>query len=311
MKKLATLISSILIISSCAIGQLQIQNPGFEEWEDAGTVVDEPVNWSSIKTSDAPAFNGIAPVVWGISDDAHSGNYSLSLFNVVSLVIATGTTSNGRYHTELPASESYVFTDENDDKWNSPISAKPDSIVGWYKCSATEGDFGTIKVILHKGYAQSPGDESDYIAMAYKELPSAAITEWTRFSIPFEYYSNETPAYYLAILTSGNGEDALPGSTALFDDLEFIYNGSSVDELPVQELNIHLQKNKLIINTLNNTNSQFDFVLHNVNGRIVHSTSLDFSNSNSIDINHLKNGMYIATATNSEEFYMRKVMIIK
>jgi len=70
----------------------QLSNPGFEAWEDAGTVADEPVKWSSIKTSDAGDFiNNFAPVVWGQSADAHSGSYSLELTNVMSIVLATGT----------------------------------------------------------------------------------------------------------------------------------------------------------------------------------------------------------------------------
>jgi len=312
MKKFFTTFFALIIIAGFATAQLQIQNAGFENWEDAGTVVDEPVNWSSIKTSDDIYFNNLAPVVWGKSTDAHSGNYSLSLFNVGSLVIATGTVSNGRYHTQLPADSSYVFTDVNDAQWNSPLVGRPDSVVGWYKCNAGQNDFGTVKFMLHKGYAQIPGTEETSIAMAYWELPSIEITEWTRFSIPFEYTSNETPNYYLAILTSGNGVDAQLNSTALYDDLEFIYNnGSSVSELPVQDLNIFTRYNNLVIKTLSSSNSSFDFELRDISGRLVHHGNIKLSGYNSIDISELNNGLYIATAINSDEYYMSKVMILK
>lgn len=305
-----TLISTVFIVFGL-FGQQQFQNPGFEQWEDAGTVVDEPVNWSSIKTSDDIFYNNLAPVVWGQSTDAHSGNFSLSLFNVGSLVIASGTASNGRYHTQLPADSSYVFTDVNDAQWNSPINGRPDSIVGWYKCDASENDFGTVKVMLHNGYGQIPGTEDNAIAIAYLELPSAEITTWTRFSTPFDYFSSETPQYYLAILTSGNGVDAQLGSTALFDDLEFIYNGSSVNELPIQDLDIIMRHNELIIRTTSNSNTPFLFELRDVNGRVVNSGNLNLSGYNNIDINQLQDGLYIATASNSKEFYMSKIMIIK
>ncbi len=314
MKKITTIILSLLFLSSGAFAQIQIQNPGFESWEDAGTVEDEPVNWNSIKTSDDPFYNNLAPVVWGRSDDAHSGNYSLSLFNVGSLVIATGTICNGRYHTQLPADSSYVFTDPNDDQWNSPINARPDSVVGWYKCNATEGDHGTIKFMLHNGYAKIPGDEDASIAIAQWDMPTIEITEWTRFSIPFVYTSNETPQYYLSILTSGNGVDALLGSTAKFDDLEFIYNGNSVSELPVKDLSIYLKNSSLVINPINNNNNNskpFEFSIQDINGKVVYSSKLLLTEMNSIDISNLNSGIYIATASNSDVIYMNKVMILK
>ncbi len=272
---------------------------------------DEPVNWSSIKTSDDTFYNNLAPVVWGKSDDAHSGNYSLSLFNVGSLVIATGTICNGRSHTQLPADSSYVFTDVNDDQWNSPLNARPDSVVGWYKCNATEGDHGTVKFMLHSGYAQIPGGEENSIAVADWNMPSAEITEWTRFSIPFIYTSEETPQYYLSILTSGNGVNALLGSTAKFDDLEFIYNGSSVSEMQVLDLSIYIQNSRLVISPIKNISKPFDFSIRDISGKIVHNSSLLLNEPNNIDISNLNDGMYIATAINSDGVYMGRVMILK
>lgn len=311
MKLIFTTITAIVFLATGLNAQLQIQNPGFENWEDAGTVEEEPVNWSSIKTSDDVFYNNLAPVVWGKSEDAHSGNYSLSLFNVGSLVIATGTICNGRYHTQLPADSSYVFTDINDDRWNSPLAGRPDSVVGWYKCNPGIGDFGTIKFMLHKGYAQIPGSEESSIAIAYMELPTTEVNTWTRFSIPFDYYSGETPEYYLAILTSGNGVDAQLNSTALFDDLEFIYNGSSISELTAQKLHVSIVNNNLIINSLSDSNEPFVFKLMDLNGRIVHNEQLLLSGYNKINIAHLKKGVYIATATNSSEYFMNKIMIVR
>jgi len=84
-----------------------IENPGFEEWElPFGLPVNhpEPVNWSSIKTSDNININPVAPINWARSDTAHSGNYSLKLFNVSALcLVATGTMTNGRVHAEVSA----------------------------------------------------------------------------------------------------------------------------------------------------------------------------------------------------------------
>mgnify|MGYP001554473288 CR=1 FL=1 len=77
MKKLIAIIISVhcsLLTVHSLYAQQQFDNPGFEEWDDAGTVIDEPVNWSSIKTGDGGTIiNDAAPVVWEQSTDAHSG----------------------------------------------------------------------------------------------------------------------------------------------------------------------------------------------------------------------------------------------
>jgi len=43
--------------------QTQFVNPGFEEWEEIGfgPNIIEPVNWSSIKSTDDDNLNGVAP----------------------------------------------------------------------------------------------------------------------------------------------------------------------------------------------------------------------------------------------------------
>ena len=65
MKKNLLILLSLCLTVLVVHGQ-QMTNPSFEDWEDAGTVIDEPVNWSSIKTSDAGSLiNNAAPVVWG------------------------------------------------------------------------------------------------------------------------------------------------------------------------------------------------------------------------------------------------------
>src|SRR5690554_8212638 len=54
MKK-SILIIAAGLMASISIAQQQIQNPGFEDWDDVGTSTQEPTNWSSLKTADALA----------------------------------------------------------------------------------------------------------------------------------------------------------------------------------------------------------------------------------------------------------------
>ncbi len=115
------------MMSLSLVAQQQFENPGFEDWEDAGTVIEEPTNWSSIKTSDAgQIINDAAPVVWAQSDDAHSGNYSLKLFNTAAFtIVASGTISNGRVHADFNPELGYVYTQHDDDRWHTALAVIP------------------------------------------------------------------------------------------------------------------------------------------------------------------------------------------
>jgi hypothetical protein len=216
----------------CFYSQSQIDNAGFENWENAGTSVDEPTDWSSIKTSDDPTLAGFAPVVWGQSTDAHSGSYSLEMTNVsVFGVVANGIVTNGRVHADFDPNLGYVFTDQSDNSWNQSFTDKPDSLVGWYKFSPSGSDKAKVEAVLHTGNAQIPenGTLSNWVANARADFTSST-SSWTRFSAPFYYYNNSTPQYILLVLTSGDSTIAVNGSQLLLDDLELIYLPASVNE---------------------------------------------------------------------------------
>ena len=231
MKKILALFICLIYLCVCYT-QTQIDNSGFENWEDAGTSVDEPTDWSSIKTSDDATLAGFAPVVWGKSTDAHSGNYSLEMTNVsVFGVVANGIVTNGRVHADFDPNLGYVFTDQSDNLWNQSFSDKPDSLVGWYKFSPSGSDKAKVEAVLHTSNAQIPenGTQSNWVANARADFNSS-VSSWTRFSVPFNYYNNSTPEYILIVLTSGDSTVAVDGSQLLLDDLELIYLPATVDE---------------------------------------------------------------------------------
>ncbi len=310
MKTIFTLLFSVIIPFSTLIAQQQILNPGFEEWENVWVGTDEPVNWSSIKTSDNSDLNALAPVVWGPSTDAHSGNYSLSLTNVGSIVVATGMITNGRVHSQIPADLSYAYTDMANNDWHGTLTTRPDSVSVWYKCNPESGDFGTIKFLLHTGYAQLPGDENNAIAMAYYEMPSEVVNQWTRVSIPFEYSSSFDPEYILAVLTSGNGTEAIIGSTALFDDIDLIYNPSNLIHLPESSLKLFITNQQLnIITNDTHKNKMYNIKLIDINGRTVIDTQIILDENNKINTSNLLAGIYVVVVRNSEATFTQKILI--
>jgi hypothetical protein len=222
----ALIISILFFVGAPYFAQQQFENPGFETWENEGTATAEPVNWSSLKTSSGGQA-GVAPKV--ISKDAgRNGGSSVKFENISAFgITANGILTNGRvYAPDFNPENGYVGTVSTDDRWNTPFTSRPDSLVGWYKFQPTPGDKGKVEVVLHKGTDCSlpEGDvPNDLVAFARFDMVETTST-WKRFSVPFTYYSADQPDYMLSVLTSGDSTQALIGSLAWFDDLEFIYN---------------------------------------------------------------------------------------
>lgn len=291
--------------------QYQLENPGFEFWENVILPVEEPVDWSSIKTGDVDNLNVAAPIVWGKSTDAHSGNYSLKLFNVWVFLInqaAVGTMTNGRIHPDLNLDNSYSYTDTLDSRWNTPLPHRPDSLTGWYKCYPEPGDFGTVKAVLHRGYGQQPEGNSEWIGVAYYELPGDTVDVWTRFSVPFVYTLDDTPEYILCYMTSGNGVDAIGESSALFDDLELIYNPDGIEEFTTANFKAYYSSNQLVVSLDESSGLPYNLTVFDITGRNVFETKLIGGQQSRLNV-HLVPGIYIVKASLGDKVLSKKIVI--
>lgn len=318
MKKLVLIFTVVLfgIFSLHAQTADTIENPGFEKWEvPFGLPTDhpEPVNWSGIKTSDNANVNPLAPVNWARSDTAHSGNYSLKLFNVSALgLVATGTMTNGRVHAEVSATASYIYTDTTNSLWNTPFTGRPDSLVGWFMCNPVSGDHGNVLAILHTGYARSPAlsnDTSTWVAKVSFDLPDTKVETWTRFSVPFSYYSDRTPQYILIILTSGNGTKAIAGSSAKFDDLKVIYNNATgIRNYQKGSLSVFVYNKKLQLRLANTPRGIYKVRILNILGRVQYATTLQSGENKTIDIS-LPSGIYLIQAQYGDNILVKKILI--
>lgn len=241
MKKSLLLISSVVILSN-AFAQQQIPNASFEEWDDIGTATMEPTHWSSLKTADAQA--SLAPEVLSQSE-GRTGMHSV-LLEVKSVfgISANGIMTTGRIHADLNPENGYVYTDVTDPRWNMPFTDRPDSLVGWVKYDPKDGDRGKVEVLLHKGAeAQIPKNQAtidNTIATARFDIETGS-TEWTRFSMPFIYESQEDPEYILFAVAAGDSTVSKNGTKLWIDDLELIYNEDiSVNDLAQQNNDFHL-----------------------------------------------------------------------
>ena len=301
----------LLFTSFCfQVSAQQLENNGFENWENAGTVADEPTEWSSIKTANANStvISG-APQVWSQSTDAHSGSYSVQLQNKTSFgIVATGTITNGRVYATFNPSQGYVYTDQADPQWNFAFTGRPDSLVGWYKYTSQSGDHGKAEVILHTGDGKNPenGTQTNFVARARFDMPSTSVSSWTRFSVPFHYYKSGNPEYALAVLTSGDSTIAKDGSIALFDDIEFIYNPLGVNETSLKKLNVFTDGNTVYINGGESvTGAQLK--VYDISGRMIFSSFINTA-VYSFQLND-PSGIYLCEISTKKDRIVKKVVI--
>lgn len=316
MKRFQLTLLIVLLLAGVSTAQDQLENPGFELWDTIQAsetdTIWEPVEWSSLKTSDNPGLNALAPVVCNRSSDAHSGEYSVKLTNVLSFVVANGVVSNGLFHPDVNPVLAYIFTDTLNSEWNTPLTARPDSISGWFKYTPQGGDTLQVIVNLHQGFGKQPdiAFTQNWIAVAEFKSPLNTEDEWVRFSVPFTYFSEDSPEYVLVVLNSGSGYTPVAGSIALFDDLEMIYNSpqSLEDKIRQSEGFIYaLDKQHLMIREMDH--SQFQTVrIHDLSGKLVFEGSVTSDQVN-ISSAHLREGIYIVTLNGKENVFSQKIML--
>lgn len=316
MKKILVTLLAVLFLAGISDAQSQLENPGFEQWEDVlvggGDTIREPTDWSSLKTSDNAQMSTLAPVVCTRSREAHSGLYSVQLTNIMSLIVANGVATNGRIHPNITTSLAYSFTDTLHSEWSTPFTARPDSVVGWFRYAPQSDDTLQVKIILHRGFGKQPDANymDNWVGVAEYKSPLNTGDTWVRFSKPFTYFDDDAPEYILVILNSGNGYFPVAGSVALFDDLEMIYNSpqNSLYDRQAHSGFIYAAGNRqLVIQGMSQAKFQRAEV-RDLTGRLVWSGILT---SDRIDLSsaNLKKGLYLVTLAGKTDVYTQKIML--
>lgn len=311
MKKTFTLF--ILLACSFIFVTAQIDNPSFEEWEDVGFGPDlmEPVNWSSIKTSDNTTLNPLAPVVWEKSDEAHTGNHSIKLFNVPTLldIVAVGTITNGRIHSEFDTELAYSFTDPSDSKWHTAINYRPDSLVVWMKFFPVGADSMQLQGVLHVGEGTIPPtaeNQANWVAHAELHV-GGTIDTWTRIAISFDYNDERIPEYLLFTFNSGNGTEPEVDSYGFIDDVELIGGEQAIGDHLESTGIIYFADNALNFNEISN-----DFLkdasleIYDLTGRSIFETKNIVSSVSLTNVKFME-GIHLVKLISGSESIIRKV----
>jgi hypothetical protein len=217
-----------LFTCNSLFSQQQINNPGFEYWEEIRSDVYEPMNWNSIKNTDgSKATKRMAPEVASRTESVHSGANALKLINKSTMgIIANGMLTNGAIHGEMDKSKSYVYTDISNAEFSTPFTSRPDSITGWYRYIPAENDSAMVVILLHDGYITLPdhGTKSCWVGGVKLMLGATLGDNWIRFSAPLAYFKDSTPKNIIIVFSAGNRQKAVEGSIAFFDDIQLIYN---------------------------------------------------------------------------------------
>jgi hypothetical protein len=317
MKKIQSTLWIVFLVTGMASAQGQLENSGFEQWDDIligeEDTIREPVDWSSLKTSDIQALSDFAPVVCKRSSDAHSGDYSVELTNyAVFSIVANGTVTNGRFHPDLDPEIAYLYTDTLDDRWNNPLILRPDSIAGWFKYIPQGNDTLQVIVALHRGFGKQPDEDktNTWIGEAEYKSPLNTADEWIRFSAPFTYYSDSMPEYALVVLNSGSGYTPVAGSIARFDDLMMIYNYplNSQDVLKDREGFVYMVNNQQLVLKGIELASFQTLRIHDITGKLVWDGMIT---ADQVDITaaNLKKGIYVVTLTGNSHIFSQKIMV--
>ena len=245
MKKTILLLGvlSLFIGKSMSQNQQPLPDGKFEQWEQDttywGTIYDDVANpfWASlnlIATLPPDMFTG--PVTL-FKDQGRSGAEGDFAPKMRSDTMRFGTDGKLIF---LPGvvGALRVLVDEQSAEFGRPFVSRPAKIKGYMKYAPVEGDSASIFVEVYRydanaGRRQTIGKVEKF----YKE----AITDWTPFELPITYNSDATPDSITVLFVSSAGYDfddlfaceGQVGSTLWVDDVEFVYEGSSVNENPV------------------------------------------------------------------------------
>ncbi len=310
---LSTITVFLVFFISSVNAQNQFENGGFEEWEAITDVFEEPVNWSTAKTCVPENLAPFAPVtVDKCSDNPHSGNYCVHVYSVEAAfdITATGNITNGRVHANTDPAKGYMFVDVNNDKWNTKINARPDSLTGWFRCNPEIGDHGVVKALLCSDSATLPSPDSlNWIGFAFFDMPEEEVGTWTRFSVPFTYFNEQTPKYLLSVITSSIGVQAVAGSEIWVDDLMLVYP-NSIPELTENDINIYSLNNKLNIFIKDSKPRNAVLKIYDLKGAIVFESNIKTETKIETSLT-TGDGIYIVSVNTGDKNITKKVFITK
>ena len=284
MKKLL-LFSVSAIFFGNTFAQNAIPNPGFEAWTNHGSYDDPSNGWGTI----ADISGGFVENCFKESAAAnvHSGTYAVKLQTInVPLqgeapgIVVTGTINQSTFGVDGGVA----------------FNLRPDSVTGWYKYSPVGTDTASVDVRI----SYWSGTARVLVAQARFEK-TTAVASYTRFAVPFVYAQPNNPDTMVIVLMSsaGGATTANTNSTAYYDDLDLVYNGTGVSEQSaISSVSVYPNPTSNAI-TFSTQLSKFTVKVLDAAGRTILNEESDASNYR-MNVSNLSSGIYFYELTASD-----------
>jgi len=217
--------------------------------------------------------------------------------------------TNGRVHATLPPTDAYVYTVDSLPEFHTPFSDFPDSLTLWAKYFPTDNDIARITAILHTDTAKIVDSlQTNWVAVAYLNI-EGEVDEWTRFSVPFEYLTSDTPEYILFAMFAGDAANALPQSTLFLDDLELIYYNTGIFEKQSDFCHLFMDGEYLhLILDQEYMEDEYLLQVYDLSGRVMFSKRIIPALEHKIRLD-IHKGIYLVKIHNGQCIRTRKIIL--
>jgi hypothetical protein len=315
---------SVLLFSVKA--QQQINNSGFENWDNLGAAAEEPTEWNSFKTaSGSLALYGSQQIKRStVIRPGSTGSYSCVIWSKSILsVVANGLVSTGQINMGAMAAASdsnYNVTRTAQSAFSEALAGHPDSLVVWvrFKPSTVGGtDSARVRATIHDTYdLRDPANAASLPHIVGDATKNFASTnnQWVRLAIPFNYTGPATsPDFILISLTTNKTPGSGAAADSLYvDDLELIYNGVGITNPNFSEnFSVYTNTNEIII-LFSDEKSLASLVdIYNMNGQLVYSNKVAASaKKHKVSTNQFESGIYLVSVlTEDGQRITRKITV--
>ena len=273
----------------------QFANADMEAWTDQGSPHGEsPTDWATVNNSVGFTTALLLDVTCEETSDAHGGNAACYLITVAAPIAGfpnvNGITTNGTINsTSYEVEGGVAFT------------ARPDSLVGYYKCNPVGTDFPTIEWVLKDG-------AGDTIGHARFEGSNSPLTAYTRFSVPVVYSSAATPVEGVCLLSASDGFNSVVGSELWVDDLELIYVTSGMNDL-YDAANVYAVSNSIRMD-LSPIGEATQYEIMSAAGKVVSTGSISSNGYETVELD-VSSGIYFVRLFNGKAHKTFKVYIAR
>ena len=252
-------------------------NPSFNNWTQVANYFN-PNSWNNLNGQ--TAILGVFTCTRvSAAADVHSGAYAMKL----TTKSVFGITANG-----IASTATLITTPPYGVTGGIPYTERPDSIVGWFKCTpANTNDSGFVQFVLL-------GSTNDTIGFVKFNMPNTPVGTYTRFSRPVIYSSAATPVTSYWIISASDGVNPVVNSSIIIDDIDLIFNPSGVGEAENHFANqVQLISNMAtdFVNVSNKSEKIVQLTIFDNSGKEVKSELIPKGNVE-VDVQQLNSGIY-------------------